>query len=63
MIKGANVVCCTLAGALSSALRDESFDVVVIDEAAQALEAACWGAMLRGKKAILAGDHLQLPRR
>ena len=63
VIKGANVVCCTLAGALSSALRDESFDVVVIDEAAQALEAACWGAMLRGKKAILAGDHLQLPRR
>ena len=61
VIKGANVVCCTLAGALSSVLRDESFDVVVIDEAAQALEAACWGAMLRGKKAILAGDHLQLP--
>ena len=61
VIKGANVVCCTLAGALSSALRDESFDVVVIDEAAQALEAACWGAMLRGKKAVLAGDHLQLP--
>ena len=44
------------------ALRDESFDVVVIDEAAQALEAACWGAMLRGKKVVLAGDHLQLRR-
>lgn len=37
------------------------FDVVVIDEAAQALEVACWGALLQCKKAILAGDHLQLP--
>lgn len=38
-----------------------SFDVVVIDEAAQALEAACWGALLKGRRAVLAGDHLQLP--
>ena len=37
------------AGSLSYSLRNESFDVVVIDEAAQALEAACWGAMLKGK--------------
>ena len=39
----------------------EVFDVCVIDEAAQALEAACWGALLKAKRAVLAGDHLQLP--
>jgi DNA polymerase III delta prime subunit len=61
VIRGSNVVCATLAGALSYSLRHECFDVVVIDEAAQALEAACWGAMLKGRKAVLAGDHLQLP--
>lgn len=37
------------------------FDVVVIDEAAQALEPACWAALLKGRRAVLAGDHLQLP--
>lgn len=35
--------------------------MVVIDEAAQALEAACWAALLRAPRAVLAGDHLQLP--
>ena len=33
----------------------------VIDEAAQALEAACWGALLKARRGVLAGDHLQLP--
>ncbi len=33
----------------------------VVDEAGQALEAATWGALLRGRRAVLAGDHLQLP--
>ncbi|KAF4701127.1 hypothetical protein FOZ63_011311, partial [Perkinsus olseni] len=36
------------------------FDVVVIDEAAQAIEAACWIPLLLGRKAVLAGDHKQL---
>lgn len=35
--------------------------MAVIDEAAQALEVASWAAMLRANKAVLAGDHLQLP--
>lgn len=30
-------------------------------ERAQALEAACWSALLKGRRAVLAGDHLQLP--
>lgn len=33
----------------------------MIDEAAQALEVACWSALLKGQRALLAGDHLQLP--
>jgi ATP-dependent RNA/DNA helicase IGHMBP2 len=56
------VVACTLTG---SAARDvftlPLFDLVVIDEAAQALESACWIALLKGKRAVLAGDHKQLP--
>jgi DNA polymerase alpha-associated DNA helicase A len=42
-------------------LKDEDFDVVIIDEASQALEAQCWIPLLRAKKVVLAGDHLQLP--
>lgn len=56
-----SVVLTTLVGAGSSILGDREFDWIVIDEAAQALEAACWIPLLRGERAILAGDHLQLP--
>lgn len=38
-----------------------AFDVVIIDEASQALEAQCWVPLLRASKVVLAGDHLQLP--
>lgn len=38
-----------------------AFDLVVIDEAAQALEASCWIPLLQGRSCVLAGDHLQLP--
>ena len=61
VISRSRVVLCTLSGALSHHLRGSAFDAVVIDEAAQALETACWGALLKAPKAILAGDHLQLP--
>ena len=37
------------------------FDLCVIDEAGQALEVACWAAMLRARRAVLVGDHKQLP--
>ena len=45
VVGGAKLICCTLSGALTGAIRNETFDVVVIDEAAQALEPACtcWG--------------------
>ncbi|XP_048581003.1 DNA-binding protein SMUBP-2 isoform X2 [Nematostella vectensis] len=42
-------------------LKEDHFDLVVIDEAAQALEASCWIPLLRAPRCILAGDHHQLP--
>ena len=61
LVGGSKVVLATLHGAGGFQLRNETFDVVIIDEASQALEAQCWVPLLSAKKVILAGDHLQLP--
>lgn len=61
VIKTRDVVFCTLVGASSKLLREVEFDVVVVDEAGQALESACWLPLLRANKCVLAGDHCQLP--
>ena len=61
LVGGAKVVLATLHGAGGFQLRAERFDVVVIDEASQALEAQCWVPLLGARKAVCAGDHLQLP--
>ncbi|KAJ6792790.1 DNA-binding protein SMUBP-2 [Iris pallida] len=61
VIKNADVVLTTLTGAWTRKLDNNTFDLVIIDEAAQALEIACWLALLKGSRCILAGDHLQLP--
>jgi ATP-dependent RNA/DNA helicase IGHMBP2 len=61
LIDGAQVVLATTTGAASEHLFERPFDLVVVDEAAQALEAACWIALPRGRRAVLAGDHRQLP--
>jgi DNA polymerase alpha-associated DNA helicase A len=44
-------------------MKDQRFDVVLVDEASQALEAQCWVPILGSgaSKVVLAGDHLQLP--
>lgn len=55
VLRGAAITCCTLTGARAATLRGHEFDVVYIDEAAQAVEVACWGAMLRARRAVLAG--------
>lgn len=60
-IRNAQVILSTLNGAASKILFGEQFDVVMIDEASQALEAESWIAIQKGSKLILAGDHLQLP--
>ncbi|KAK3255793.1 hypothetical protein CYMTET_35045 [Cymbomonas tetramitiformis] len=58
----ARVVLATNTGAADYALKhmEAAFDLVVIDEAAQALEVSCWIPMLRGRRVVLAGDHKQL---
>ncbi|KAI0135949.1 DNA helicase [Hypoxylon sp. NC0597] len=61
LVGGSKVVLATLHGAGGYQLKNEEFDVVIIDEASQALEAQCWVALLAAKKAVCAGDHLQLP--
>ncbi|KAL1837186.1 hypothetical protein VTJ49DRAFT_4177 [Mycothermus thermophilus] len=61
IVQASRVVLTTLHGAGGSQLRREEFDVVIVDEASQALEAQCWVPLLAAKKAVLAGDHLQLP--
>ena len=61
LVGQSKVVLATLHGAGGFQLRDEEFDFVIIDEASQALEAQCWVPLLRAKKVVLAGDHLQLP--
>lgn len=61
VIKNADVVLTTLTGAFSHKLESITFDLIIIDEAAQALEVACWIALLKGSRCVLAGDHLQLP--
>ncbi|GAB5588111.1 hypothetical protein Unana1_03011 [Umbelopsis nana] len=61
VIRGSEVVLSTLNGCGARNMMNEEFDVVIIDEATQALEAECWIALRKGQKAILAGDHLQLP--
>ncbi|WP_240646672.1 AAA domain-containing protein [Chitinophaga rhizosphaerae] len=57
----AQVVTATPVGAQHYTVRHLQYDTVVIDEAGQALEPACWIAALKGKKVVLAGDHCQLP--
>ncbi|KAE8353202.1 P-loop containing nucleoside triphosphate hydrolase protein [Aspergillus coremiiformis] len=61
LVRESNVVLATLHGAGGHQLKNQKFDVVVIDEASQALEAQCWISLLSASKVVLAGDHLQLP--
>lgn len=57
----ARVIACTLVGAANRVLERKRFSSLFIDEAAQAVEAACWIAITRADRVILAGDHCQLP--
>jgi ATP-dependent RNA/DNA helicase IGHMBP2 len=57
----AQVVTATLVGANHYTVRQQTYHTVVIDEAGQAIEPACWIPILKAQKLIMAGDHLQLP--
>lgn len=61
ILSEAQVIACTLVGSNNSLLRDRSFKTVFIDEAAQALEPACWIPIMKARRVIMAGDHCQLP--
>ncbi|MGM9759827.1 MAG: AAA domain-containing protein [Parabacteroides sp.] len=57
----ARVIACTLVGSAHRVLTGRKFGTLFIDEAAQALEPACWIAIRKADRVILAGDHCQLP--
>lgn len=57
----AQVITATLVGANHYTVRHLKYHTVVIDEAGQAIEPACWIPVLKGKKLVMAGDHFQLP--
>ena len=57
----ARVVACTLVGSANKILVGQRYSTLFIDEAAQALEPACWIAIRRASRVVFAGDHQQLP--
>ena len=60
LVSKAQVITATLVGANHYTVRNLKFNTVVIDEAGQALEPACWIPILKSGKVVLAGDHCQL---
>ncbi|MCW3463982.1 AAA domain-containing protein [Chitinophaga nivalis] len=61
LVAKAQVITATLVGAHHYTVRNLKYHTVVIDEAGQALEPACWIPILKAQKVVLAGDHCQLP--
>ena len=61
LLEGAHVIASTLISSNHRLLNGRRFGTLFIDEAAQALEAACWVAIRKADRVILAGDHCQLP--
>uniref|UniRef100_A0A0E0IZL1 Helicase ATP-binding domain-containing protein n=1 Tax=Oryza nivara TaxID=4536 RepID=A0A0E0IZL1_ORYNI len=61
VLSNADVVLSTNIGAADPLVRRIGcFDLVIIDEAGQAIEPSCWIPILQGKRCILAGDQRQL---
>lgn len=61
LFNSAHVIASTLVGSSNRLLDGMKFSTLFIDEAAQALEAACWIPIRRAGRVVLAGDHCQLP--
>ncbi|WP_316836143.1 AAA domain-containing protein [Pedobacter nutrimenti] len=61
LLSEAQVITATLVGANHYTVRNRQYHTVVIDEAGQALESACWIPLLKAEKVVFAGDHCQLP--
>lgn len=61
LFSSTRVIASTLVSSNHRILNGRRFSTLFIDEAAQALEAACWIAIRKADRVILAGDHCQLP--
>jgi predicted DNA helicase len=61
VLDSAAILCATNTGLDGELLGQRRFDLVVIDEAAQAIEPGCWIPIGRAERVVLAGDHCQLP--
>lgn len=61
ILDAAQVITCTLIGAAHPVLDNRQFKTAIIDEAAQALEPACWVPIGKASKVVLTGDPHQLP--
>jgi superfamily I DNA and/or RNA helicase len=61
ILDSAQVITSTLVGAANEVLQKRHFRTVLIDEAAQALEPACWIPIIKASRVVLAGDPFQLP--
>jgi superfamily I DNA and/or RNA helicase len=61
VMNSATVLLSTLTGLDDELLGTRRFGLVVIDEACQSTEPACWIAIARAERLVLAGDHQQLP--
>ena len=61
LFEQASVVSCTLVGSAYRIMERRRFSTLFIDEAAQALEPACWAAILKADRVVMGGDHQQLP--
>ncbi|MCK6693125.1 MAG: AAA family ATPase, partial [Thermoanaerobaculia bacterium] len=61
VLTSAQAITCTLVGAANPVLDKYKFRTCVIDEAAQALEPACWIPIIKCSRVVLAGDPFQLP--
>lgn len=61
ILDGARVIASTLVGSANKVLEGRKFSTLFIDEAAQAMEPACWVAIAKAARVVFAGDHCQLP--
>ncbi|GAB7094805.1 DEAD/DEAH box helicase [Halolamina litorea] len=60
-LNGASLVAATTASCGSRIMREEAFDVALVDEASQLTEPATLAAINLAERFVLVGDHEQLP--